>query len=139
MRFKDHLKKRFGKSSTPVKSNSDTTPVETPAERLGLLQVGETVAAAPSQEQFNVDIIAVHGLNGDAYTTWTNSNGTFWLRDLLPASLPGCRIYSYGYPSQVVFSSSLATVRDYSRRLLASIKRIQEEQPSEARIPYRDR
>ncbi|KAK7976295.1 hypothetical protein PG989_014758 [Apiospora arundinis] len=104
--------------------SSDTALVETRTERFGLLPVGDPVAAAPGQQQFDVDIVAVHGLNGDAYTTWTHSNGTFWLRDLLPASLPGCRVFSYGYPSQFAFSSSLATVRDYSRRLLGSIQSV---------------
>ncbi|OIW34693.1 hypothetical protein CONLIGDRAFT_658495 [Coniochaeta ligniaria NRRL 30616] len=78
-------------------------------------------------EHYAVDIIAVHGLNGDAYTTWTHGNGTLWLRDLLPKVLPGCRVYTYGYPSQVAFSTSFAEVQEYSRRLLSSIRDVQED------------
>jgi hypothetical protein len=80
-----------------------------------------------------VDIIAIHGLNGDAYTSWEHENGTLWLRDLLPKDIPGSRIFTYGYPSQLLFSSSVAGVRDYSQRLLSSISDIVDE---EARLAY---
>ncbi|KAK0709354.1 hypothetical protein B0T26DRAFT_623891, partial [Lasiosphaeria miniovina] len=55
--------------------------------------------------QYPVDIIDIHGLNGHPFNTWTHENGTLWLRDLLPGHLPGCRVYTYGYPSDV-FSKS---------------------------------
>ncbi|CAJ2500091.1 Uu.00g029440.m01.CDS01 [Anthostomella pinea] len=52
-----------------------------------------------------VDIVAVHGLNGDARKTFTDQNsGTFWLGDeeMLPRDLRGrCRVLTYGYPSSV--------------------------------------
>jgi ankyrin repeat domain-containing protein 50 len=78
-------------------------------------------------EQYPVDIIAVHGLNGDAYKTWTHENGVLWLRDLLPGLLPGCQVFTYGYPSQVAFSTSFARVQDYARQLLSSLRDVQEE------------
>lgn len=68
-----------------------------------------------------VDIVAIHGLNGDAFSTWEHENGTLWLRDLLPSALPGSRIFTYGYPSKLFFSKSLASLRDYSQRLLSSL------------------
>ncbi|CAM1505855.1 Fc.00g114920.m01.CDS01 [Cosmosporella sp. VM-42] len=43
-------------------------------------------------EEFPVDIIAIHGLNGNRLSTWTHENKTLWLRDLLPGLLPGCRV-----------------------------------------------
>lgn len=123
-RLTERIKKKFSRSSTrPIISDGGSNSIQARPERFGLFLVGETVIS-PGQ-QFDVDIIAVHGLNGDAYTTWTHSNGTFWLQDLLPACLPGCRVYTYGYPSQIAFNSSYATVRDYSRRLLASVQNIQ--------------
>ena len=91
-------------------------------ERHGLFLLSEREPAnEPIRELFDVDIVAIHGLNGDAYTTWEHENGTLWLRDLLPNSIPGSRIFTYGYPSQVFVSNSIARIRDYSLRLLSSL------------------
>ncbi len=50
-----------------------------------------------------VDIVLVHGLNGDPRRTWTGSNGTFWPTQLLPTSLKSAqaRILVYGYNGDV--------------------------------------
>jgi len=68
--------------------------------------------------------VAIHGLNGDAYTTWEHENGTLWLRDLLPDTLPGSRVYTYGYPSGVFWSNSVAGLRDFSQHLLECLANI---------------
>lgn len=44
-----------------------------------------------------VDIVAVHGLNGHREKSWTASNGVNLLVDLLPADLPNMRVYTWGY------------------------------------------
>ncbi|TRX91008.1 hypothetical protein FHL15_008213 [Xylaria flabelliformis] len=93
---------------------------QTRSERFGLFYVGGSPVDPKQDNQYPVDIIAVHGLNGDAYTTWTHPNGVMWIRDILPSFIPGCRVYTYGYPSQVAFSSSFATVQEFSRGLLSS-------------------
>ncbi|KAI5806088.1 hypothetical protein EDC01DRAFT_638617 [Geopyxis carbonaria] len=62
----------------------------------------------PADVQPTVDIVAVHGLGGDVYGTWTakaaspTGEDVFWLRDLLPAEVPKARILSYGYNSDPV-------------------------------------
>ncbi|TGJ79626.1 hypothetical protein E0Z10_g9127 [Xylaria hypoxylon] len=50
-----------------------------------------------------VDIILVHGLNGEPQKTWTAKNGVFWPADLLPVSLREARanILVYGYNADV--------------------------------------
>ncbi|KAI0411562.1 hypothetical protein F5X98DRAFT_357038 [Xylaria grammica] len=50
-----------------------------------------------------VDIILVHGLNGEPHKTWTAKNGVFWPTDLLPISLRNARanVLVYGYNADV--------------------------------------
>jgi pimeloyl-ACP methyl ester carboxylesterase len=51
----------------------------------------------------DVSIIAVHGLGGDSYNTWTDSeSGKLWLRDLLPLSkgFGNARIMTFGYDAR---------------------------------------
>ncbi|KAK0611365.1 Alpha/Beta hydrolase protein [Immersiella caudata] len=127
------LLKRLGKrsvnSSAPKAESSEARAVRPRSERYGLMLLAGGLDARPDDagtEQYPVDIIAVHGLNGDAYTTWTHKNGVLWLQDLLPDLLPGCRVFTFGYPSQVVFSTSFAQVQEYARQLLSSLRDVQE-------------
>lgn len=63
----------------------------------------------------------MHGLNGHWKQTWTHKNGTFWPRDLLPHALPGARIFSYGYPSEIFANKSVAGLRDFAKHLLDDV------------------
>lgn len=109
---------------------SEATAASPRSELHGLMLLAGALSTPPDDsgaEQYPVDIIAVHGLNGDAYRTWTHDNGVLWLRDLLPGLLPGCRVFTYGYPSQVAFSTSFSRVQDYARQLLSSVRDVHEE------------
>ncbi|RSL74566.1 hypothetical protein CEP53_000140 [Fusarium sp. AF-6] len=70
------------------------------SEQYGLFNLNSSTAQTPEsrQDAYKLDIIAVHGLGGDAYRTWQHENGFNWLR-CLPKELPGIRVYSYGYDS----------------------------------------
>jgi len=130
LRLLKRLGKRSASSSPPKAEPSEARVVHPRSERYGLMLLAGSLDARPDDsgtEQYPVDIIAVHGLNGDAYTTWTHQNGILWLRDLLPGLLPGSRVFTYGYPSQVVFSTSFARVQGYARQLLSSLRDLQED------------
>ena len=74
------------------------------------------------QDPGQPDIVAVHGLNGDAFKTWTHPNGRLWLRDFLPDQVPGARVFSFGYPSEVAFTTAKGKLLDFARSLLESLK-----------------
>ncbi|KAI0543731.1 hypothetical protein F4679DRAFT_577412 [Xylaria curta] len=80
--------------------------------QFGLFQLWPLKSEGFDVDDTQVDIVAVHGLNGKAYKTWTDS-GKLWLADFLPLDIPRARIFTYGYNSAVAFSSSA------SRRLMA--------------------
>ena len=64
-------------------------------------------------------IVAVHGLGGHPYGTWTEeTSGKMWLRDFLPSQVPYTRIMSYGYDSLVAFSKSELELGDVAADLL---------------------
>ena len=71
-------------------------------------------------EPVNFDIVAVHGLEGHPYTTWTHPNGHLWLRDSLPNHLPNTRVMTFGYDA-AVFTKSVADVRDTAGALLSEL------------------
>ncbi|MCJ1279947.1 Kinesin light chain 3 [Puttea exsequens] len=57
----------------------------------------------------SIDIVAVHGLGGDAITTWTHpKSNAFWLKDFLPQQIPDARIMTFGYNAKAAFGQSTA-------------------------------
>lgn len=120
-----------------LSGNSRAAPVLDPTQPLisqdyGLLEFEtlEIKRTLADSESFPVDIIAIHGLGGHPYKTWTHeSTGKLWLRDFLPGFLPGCRVYTFGYPSKVEDVNMHAGVQDYARKLISVMRSHIEESP----------
>ncbi|KAL8874179.1 MAG: hypothetical protein Q9174_000445 [Haloplaca sp. 1 TL-2023] len=85
----------------------------------------------PTFERINadtIDVVAVHGLNGDVQKTWTSEkNNICWLSDpdLLPKYLPNARILSWGYNANVMSTGGRATSADkilqHAQTLIAAL------------------
>jgi hypothetical protein len=75
-------------------------------------------------EEGCVDIIALHGLNGHYWNTWTATSKSGkkynWLADL-SAKIPDARVMSYGYNSAVQLSKSTASIGDFADSLLEEL------------------
>jgi len=112
---------KFSAVSTPV------TPTSSLTKQYGLFLLNENESPGDLNGQYGVDVVAIHGLNGDAFKTWEHENGTLWIRDILPEVLPGSRIYTYSYQSELFRSSSKATLKQYSRNLLEALENVAEE------------
>ena len=104
-----------GTSSASIGGNRQPAAVQilsSDKEQIGLFELLNSDTAKA------VDVVAVHGLQGDAYKTWTHENRTLWLRDLLPAEVPSARIMTFGYESAWAFSNSVSGIEHKALDLL---------------------
>ncbi|KAH8647072.1 hypothetical protein BGZ60DRAFT_570501 [Tricladium varicosporioides] len=105
-------------SLTPSASGAsdESKNVSDPDENFGLFTLYKPSSISGSDA---VDIVAVHGLNGNARNTWTDpSTNDLWLRDFLPKKLSKARVMSFGYDSRLAFSGSMAGLDDFALDLL---------------------
>lgn len=94
-------------------------------ERYGLFRMdsGDSQALPGSgSKTYPIDIVALHGITGDAYDTWRHDNGIIWLKDILPEDFPGARVFSYGYDAGVFFSLGTGGIDEFARTLLEFLK-----------------
>lgn len=109
-----------GNSTTPPSSTSTLTQPP-PRRKLGLVNLTPDLGDDQTDPRFP-DIVAIHGIGGDAYKTWTHENGTLWLRDILPKSIKGARVFSFGYDAEVVLTKSQAELDGFARSLLNKLR-----------------
>jgi hypothetical protein len=81
------------------------------------------------------DIVAVHGLNGHYYKTWTDEESQYnWLKESLAGERTAMkvRVMSFAYNAKVKNSKSTADIFDFAGQLLEGVlaKRDSEEEAS---------
>ncbi|KAK3295430.1 Alpha/Beta hydrolase protein [Chaetomium fimeti] len=92
----------------------------------------------PSGTPKQIDIVAVHGLNGDSHNTWTHipeggkGPQTLWLRDLLPGKLPNAHVMSFQYDSST-HGMSEQSVRGNAGKLVRLLRDKREDYEEEER------
>lgn len=90
-------------------------------------------AALARRDRLKVDIVAVHGLNGNATRTWTDPKSKkLWLQDFLPADIEGARVMTFDYNADTAFKTS-ADIVDYAGGLLRRLANHREEEGETAR------
>ena len=110
--------KEFLRKLTRRKEKTEERP-----ERFGLFAL--TSEAEDNLDPRLPDIIAVHGINGDAFNTWTHGDdGALWLRDTLPSQIPGARVFTFGYDSNVAFTRAKGSLDSYARELLEQLNAV---------------
>ncbi|KAJ8694582.1 hypothetical protein PTI98_007242 [Pleurotus ostreatus] len=78
-------------------------------------------------EGTQVDIVALHGLNGHAFRSWEfPDTGFMWLRDHLPEQVPTARIMVYGYNANVVGDVSTGRLRTFAETFLERLRYVRE-------------
>lgn len=132
--------------SIPVPANIGKVPdprgtsahVPTPLPKFPIKTEGLSLLASPVLDgefgtTYDFDVIAIHGLNGHPRDTWTYDKAegqVFWLQDFLPKALPGARIFTYGYDSNLFLSSSTGDIDTYAKGLLDHLNLERQQAPA---------
>lgn len=80
-----------------------------------------------------VDMIAITGLAGHAFGSWSTATQRMWLRDFLPRDIPQARILLYGYDSRIVNSQSRSILADFSSNFIVKFNAMRAQSHSENR------
>ncbi|KAH7069381.1 Alpha/Beta hydrolase protein [Paraphoma chrysanthemicola] len=106
-------------------SSASISAVSAARNRVGLLALPPKTDVTGGTTTPEFDLVAVHGLNGGRWSTWTRTEDkkeTMWLQDLLPIKLPKARVMTFGYNANVVNNFSSFGIREHARTLLTRLK-----------------
>ncbi|KAK4186008.1 hypothetical protein QBC35DRAFT_516531 [Podospora australis] len=110
---------------------SKTRGLKTFASGVGVVDdTFEGLTVLHSAPHPQLDICAVHGLNGNAFDTWSWDGCSMWLRDFLPKSesqapdLKQVRIMTFGYSSLLRDKTNITGLFEWSSELLRSVSEI---------------
>ncbi|KAH0543156.1 hypothetical protein FGG08_002501 [Glutinoglossum americanum] len=108
-------------------------------EQLGLFELWPaSPAGIISKIKTRVDIVAIHGLGGGPFKTWTEGY-RMWLRDFLPSTLPEARIMTYGYGSAIAFCDLASGISDTALDLLERLRSKKKKEEKEALVTASER
>jgi hypothetical protein len=68
------------------------------------VDVGLAPLILPDQSLHCLDVVFIHGLNGQRARSWTNSSSELWPLWFID-DLPGARAWTYGYDAGIAVSS----------------------------------
>ncbi|KAL9040925.1 MAG: hypothetical protein Q9180_001608 [Flavoplaca navasiana] len=101
---------------------SNSSGQSIPVNRFGLTEV-----YSPTPTKPEVDVVFVHGLNGDPHNTWTSENTKiFWPAQILPPILEDekARVLVYGYDADVTSFTDGASrdkIHNHAEHLVAEL------------------
>ncbi|SPJ79156.1 uncharacterized protein FTOL_07547 [Fusarium torulosum] len=88
----------------------------------------------PEEKQLVLDVVLVHGLNGHAQRSFTDSKTQiYWPRDLLPSQVPNARVLTFGYNANSEKSSIGKDIFDISLQLINNLKDFRREENEKSR------
>lgn len=80
-------------------------------------------------------LVAIHGLNGHAFDTWTHKKSkVMWLKDLLPELVPNIRIMTYGYNARFLNFAAQQDLRSITKKLLTELVDLRQSEEVRVRI-----
>ncbi|KAH8807967.1 hypothetical protein F5884DRAFT_350187 [Xylogone sp. PMI_703] len=80
----------------------------------------------------HLDVIAIHGMSGNALSTWVNTKNELWLRDYLPKKISGARVYSFGY-DRTRLAGSWEDITSIAKDLLGRLEEIRQSEVEKQR------
>ena len=84
----------------------------------------------------SIDIVFVHGLTGNTYTTWLHKDShVHWPSDLLKQDIPDARILGFGYDADVVklWNASNGCLSNHAENMVGALVRKRERTDTERR------
>ena len=117
--------------STSLDPANDTDQADVGAENTGVDSINENdsygIKILYSPSPAVLDIVFIHGLTGNAYSTWLHkSTNIHWPKDLIKDDMAKARVMTFGYDADVArFWGQVAQdgISGYARDLLGKLAR----------------